>query len=162
MRSDNDALAGFDEYFGRILAALQPAARRRATMKLGRALLRANLARIAANEEPDGSAMEPRKPRLDRRGRLRRRSRGKMFRKLRKRRNFRIDAQPDSVEIGLRGGRFENIAAEHHFGLEGTVGKGPDRRTIRHRYAERRLLGFGPRDHEEVLEIAEEMLGLDR
>lgn len=155
----SDDLSAIDSYFGRILAGLSPARRRRATMKLGQALRRANLARIAANEQPDGTAMEPRKPRMDRRGRLKKRAAGKMFRKLRYARMWKIDAQPDSVEISPKSG--DNVASIHHFGLEGTVGRGRDGKSIKHRYPARRLLGLAPGDEREALRVAEEMLGLD-
>lgn len=157
--TSGDDLAAFDAYFGRILAGLTPARRRRATLKLGQALRRANVQRIAANEQPDGTAMEPRKPRLDRRGRVRRKAGGKMFRKLRQAKKWRIDAQPDSVEILATGNT--RIAAQHQFGEEGQVGRAPDGRRIKHRYPARRLLGFAPGDEREALQIAEEMLGLD-
>ncbi|MXO73573.1 phage virion morphogenesis protein [Alteraurantiacibacter buctensis] len=159
MSYDSEALAGFDAYFGRILAGLSPSRRRRATLKLGQALRRANVERIAANEQPDGTAMEPRKARKDRRGRLRKRAGGRMFRKLRQAKKWRIDAQPDSVEITATGN--QRIAAQHQFGEEGVVGQGPDGRRIKHRYTARRLLGFGPGDEREALRVAEEMLGLD-
>lgn len=153
---DSDALAGFDEFFGRILEGLAPAARRRASRKLGQALLRANLQRISANVEPDRGAMEKRKPRLDRRGRVRRSSRGKMFRRLRLQRAWRVDAQPDSVEIKLRKG--DAVAAIHHYGEMGFVGRAPDGRKIYARYPERRLLGFSRADEKLALDIAAELL----
>jgi len=155
---DSDALAGFDEYFGRILASLSPAKRKQAARKLGQALRRSNLARIADNVEPDGGPMEPRKPRRDRRGRLRRKTGGKMFRKLRYARQWKIDAQPDSVEIKL--GKGDAVAAVHHFGLRGFVGRSPDGKKIYAPYPQRRLLGFAPEDEREALQVAEEMLGL--
>lgn len=158
MTYNDNALAGLDAYFGQILASLSPARRRRAAMKLGQALRRANVERIAANEQPDGTSMEPRKPRKDRRGRLRKQVGGKMFRKLRQARKWRIDAQPDSVEIIATGN--QRIAAQHQFGEEGQVGRAPDGRQIRHRYPVRRLLGFAPGDEREALRVAEEMLGL--
>jgi len=153
---DSDALAGFDEFFGRILAGLTPAARRRASLKLGRLLLRSNLKRIAANVEPEGGRMEARKPRLDRRGRLRKNRGGKMFRRLRLAGLWRVDAQADSVEIRLKKG--DRVAATHHFGEKGFVGRAPDGRPIRARYAERRLLGFSKDDEQLALDVAAELL----
>lgn len=153
---DSNALAGFDEFFGRILASLTPTGRRRASRKLGQALLRANLKRIAANQEPDGSSMEKRKPRLDARGRVRRRAGGKMFRRLRLAREWRVDAQADSVEVRPR--RADHVAAVHHFGLRGFVGKGPDGEKITTRYPERRLLGFAKEDEQLALDIAAELI----
>lgn len=157
MSYDSDALAGFDAFFGRILAGLAPAERRRATLKLGQALRRSNLARIAANIEPDGGAMEPRKPRRDRRGRLRRKAGGRMFARLRFARNFRIEARPDSVEIGPSSA-IDRLAAVHHFGEEDVVGRLRDGRVIRTRYPARRLLGFAAEDRDLAARIAAEMI----
>lgn len=159
MSLDSDALAGLDELFGRVLAGLSPARRRRAAMKLGQALRRANLARIAANVEPDGSAMAARKPRLDRRGKVRKKQGGKMFRKLRLASNWKIDARPDSVEIAEA--RRSQVSSIHHFGLKGFVGRAADGSRVFTRYPARRLLGFGPGDEQEALEVAETMLALD-
>src|SRR5689334_16675232 len=103
MAYDSDALAGFDEFFGQILAGLSPARRKAASRQLGRALLRSNLKRIAANVDPDGAPMEKRKPRLDRRGRVRKAKGGKMFRRLRQASKWHVDAQADSVEIAPNG-----------------------------------------------------------
>lgn len=153
-------LSALDDWLGRVLAGLAPAQRRRAALKLGQALRRANLARIAANIEPDGNAMAPRKPRLDRRGRLRRKAGGKMFRKLRLARSWSIDARADSVEIAATGNAA--IAAQHHFGEEGFVGRAPDGRRILARYTARRLLGFGPGDRDLAIDAAAELVDLPR
>ena len=160
MSYDDDALTGLDEWFGRILAGLSPGQRRRAAMKLGQALRRSNLARIKANVEPDGSPMEARKPRRDRRGRLRRKSGGKMFAKLRYARRWRIDARPDSVEIYPNAGG--DVAAVHHFGKRGYVGQGPDGEKVFTKYPERRLLGFSQEDRELALSIAAELVVPDQ
>ena len=152
---DSDALAGLDEWLGRILQGLSPAQRRRAALKLGQALRRSNLARQAANVEPDGGPMEKRKSRLDRRGRVRSKGGGKMFRKLRYARRWAIDARADSVEISPKGDA--RIAAEHHFGKKGLVGRGPDGRKIFTRYPERRLLGFGQGDDQLAIDIAADL-----
>lgn len=155
---DSDALAGFDEWFGRILQGLSPAKRRTAARKLGQHLRRSNLARITANIQPDGGGMEPRKPRRDRRGRLRKKAGGKMFRKLRFAKNFAIDARPDSVEVKFKSGGAERLAAVHHFGLVGIVGKDRDGKAIKYRYPERRLLGFGAGDEQAALDVAIDLI----
>ena len=141
---DSDALAGLDPWLGNILAGLSPAKRKRAATKLGQALRRSNLARITANVEPDGGKMEERKARLDRRGRVRKKAGGKMFRKLRYARQWAIRARSDSVEITLKKG--DGVALVHHFGKRGFVGRGPDGKKIYTRYPQRRLLGFGEGD----------------
>lgn len=79
------------------------------------------------------------------------RSNKRMFRRIRMVRNLRIKATPDSVEINFGGGAIEKIAAIHHDGQLGTVGRTRDGRTIRARYEARRLLGFGDEDIDVVL-----------
>jgi len=153
-----DDLSQFDEWFGRILAGLEPGQRRRAAVKLGQALRRSNLARVGANVEPDGRAMEPRKPRSDRRGRLRRRQPGKMFKGLRRLRNWKIDADEDGVEIRPASGSVDRVAAVSHFGEVATVGYLRNGTRIRTRYPTRRILGFGPEDEHLALEIAASLL----
>ncbi|MBA4766064.1 MAG: phage virion morphogenesis protein [Porphyrobacter sp.] len=152
---DSDALAALDEWFGQVLAGLSPAQRRRAGMKLGKALRRSNLDRIARNVEPDGGPMEARKARLDQRGRVRRKAGGKMFRKLRLVRQWSIKAMADSVEIMPAKG--DSGARTHHFGLRGFVGRGPDGAKVYTRYPERRLLGFDDADRDIVLDVVSEL-----
>ena len=152
----SEALHGLDEWFGRILQGLSPAKRKRAAQKLGQALRRSSLARIKDNVEPDGSPMEERKSRLDRRGRVRQKAGGRMFRKLRYARRWAITARPDSVELAPRG--RSAIPEVHHFGKRGFVGRGPDGRKIYTRFPERRLLGFGDGDREAAMDIAAQLL----
>ena len=152
---DSDALAGFDAWMGQVMAGIAPNQRKRAAMKLGRALRRSNLARIKDNAEPDGSAMEDRKSRLDRRGRVRSKAGGKMFRKLRLARHWRIAARPDSVELSPKGN--SQIPAIHHFGKKGYVGRGPDGDKIFTRYPRRRMLGFGQGDDRLAIDIVAEL-----
>ncbi len=153
---DSNALAALDEWFGQMLEGLSPARRKRAAMKLGKALRRSNLDRISQNVEPDGGPMEKRKARLDQRGRVRRKAGGRMFRKLRLARNFRITASPDHVEIAPNGGAAR-IGRIHHFGLRGRVGRAPDGSEVFTRFPERRLLGFDDADREAVLEVVSEI-----
>ena len=153
---DSDALAGLDDWLGRVLQGLSPAKRKLAATKLGQALRRSNLARIQANVEPDGGAMEDRKSRLDRRGRVRSKAGGKMFRNLRYARRWAIAARPDSVELKPRG--RSQIPEVHHFGKKGYVGRAPDGSKIVARYPERRLLGFGQGDDQLAIDIAAELL----
>jgi phage virion morphogenesis protein len=152
---NSEALAALDQWFGQVLEGLSPAMRKRAAMKLGKALRRSNLDRIASNVEPGGKSMEKRKARLDQRGRLRRKAGGKMFRKLRLAREWSIKASPDSVEIMPAKG--DNVAATHHFGLKGFVGRAPDGSKVYTRYPERRLLGFDKADEDLVLDVVAEM-----
>jgi len=140
-------LAEFEQWLGRVLAGLDPSKRRRASIKLAQALRRSNIERIAANVEPGGGAMEKRKPREG--GRLRR----KMFPKLRRIREWKIDADADGLEISPINPLVERTAATHHFGEVGYVGRLRDGRVIRARYPERRLLGFAPDDEALVMGV---------
>lgn len=156
-----DDLSQFDEWFGRILAGLSPSQRRKAAMKLGRELRKSNLARIAANVEPDGRAMEARKPRHDRRGRLRKRQAGKMFKGLRRLRNWTILADADSVEIRPASGSVDRVASVSQFGEVSLVGYRRAGGPIRTRYPVRRILGFGPEDEHLALEVTRAMVEFD-
>ena len=151
--ADED-LHRLDEWFGQILAGLSPAERRRAVAKLATMLRNANLRRIAANVDPDGAPMEGRRRRLDRRGRLRARSNKRMFRGLKKLGNWSISADEDGLEIKPVNGLIDRIASTSQFGETATVGWLRDGRTIRTRYATRRLLGFSGEDDALVIDVA--------
>ena len=153
-----EGLEGFADHFEAMLEDLRPGKRKMVARKIGQRLRRLNTARIAANVQPDGSAMEPRKPRRDRRGRIRRAVSKKMFRRLRYARNLKITANPNRVELAFKSGA--DIAEIHHFGKIGTVGKDNRGQAIRTRYPVRHLLGFGAQDE---AEIEEELLSwIDR
>ena len=150
-------LEAIGPYFEDMLADISPARRKAVARKIGQALRRSNTRRIAANVEPDGGAMEKRKPRRER---VRDRAKAKMFRKLRYARNFKIKPASDGVEIAPIG-RVAGVAAIHHFGLTGYVGRTPDGKAIRTRYAERQLLGFADTDIDELTDTLLEWLDRD-
>ncbi|WP_260925445.1 phage virion morphogenesis protein [Novosphingobium sp. 9] len=158
MADDFDA---FGAWFGRILQGLDPAHRRRAALKLGQALRRSNLKRVADNVQPDGSPMEPRKPRLDRRGRLARRHTGKMFKGLRRLKNWKIDADETGVEIRPANGSVDRVAAVSQYGEMALVGRLRNGSPIRYRYPVREILGFSTEDERLAMEIAEAMINPD-
>jgi phage virion morphogenesis protein len=155
--ADED-LHRFEEWFGKIILALAPEQRRRAAAKLGQALRKANLRRIADNVNPDGSVMEGGKSRLDRRGRLRVRAGKRMFRGLKASRNWKLAADAEGLEISTASGLVERIASLSQFGETATVGRTWDGRRIRHRYAVRRLLGFSPDDEALVTDVAADLI----
>lgn len=153
---DNE-FAQLDSWLARYAATLTPPARKKLMMAMMRELRRANAQRIASNVDPDGEKFAPRKPRAARKKRA---PGGKtMFRKLRLARNMKIKASADEGEIGFGNRRVEATAAEHHYGLEGRVGKSRDGRTIMTRYAERRLLGFGRDDLRRAMDAAIDHIG---
>lgn len=153
-----DDLAELEPYLAAYLNRLGPAQRRRVARKVGEALRRENAKRIAANVQPDGSAMEARKPRKrmkDAKGRIKRT--GKMFPKIKLARAMKLRATPDEVSLGFTG-MIGQTAAAHHFGQEDFVGRTKDGRAIRTKYPARRLLGFAAEDIDLITETALNML----
>lgn len=144
-----DALA---PWLGGVLQKLEPGERLGLTRKIGKALRDANAARIRDNVQPDGTPMEPRKSKRDKRGRLRKR-RGRMFPKTSLARNLRAFARPDEIEVSFRP-LVAGTAAVHHYGLTAPVDP-KIRNSIEVRYPARRLLGFAPAD----LELIDEEVG---
>ena len=153
-----DDLAELEPYLAAYLNKLGPAQRRRVARKVGEALRRENARRIAANVDPDGAAMEPRKKRKrmkDAKGRIKRT--GKMFPKIRLARAMKLRATPDEVSVGFAG-MIGHTATAHQFGQEDFVGRTKDGREIRTKYPERRLLGFGAEDLDFITRAALELL----
>jgi len=140
---------------GELLAAVEPGQRKRLIDKLMRAVRRANALRMAANVEPEGAKMAPRKPRSARSGG----KRGKMFKRIGKASSLRIRTTPDMGELRFVNPLVEETAATHHFGLTGFVGKTRKGRTIRAKYAARKLLGFGPEADELLDEVLQHLGG---
>jgi phage virion morphogenesis protein len=153
-----DDLARLEEWFGQILHGFAPAERRRAAHKLGLALRRSNLKRIAANIQPDGSAMEAKKERRNRHGRIVLPAGAKMFQGLRYAKHWRVDAAPDGVEISPSSNLAAYFGAVNQFGLTATVGRLRNGGKIRAKYPERRLLGLSDKDEKLALEIAGQLL----
>ncbi|MCY1672110.1 phage virion morphogenesis protein [Novosphingobium sp. SL115] len=155
----DDDLTRFNDWMGRVLHGLEPAQRKQAALKLGQRLRRSNLQRIAKNVQPDGTAMEPKKARLDRRGRLREKAGGKMFQGLRQLKHWRIDADEKGVGITAASPVVDHAASVSQFGEVQTIGRRQrDRTPIRFRYPVRTLLGFGPEDEDLPVQIMGEML----
>lgn len=148
--SSGDGLEAIEPWLAGVIMRLKPGQRLRLARKVGQMLRKRNADRIRQNVQPDGSTMEPRKPR--RRGKERR---GKMFRKIGLARNMRIKAKPDSVEITFSG-QVAGAAAVHHFGLvdnvEHTAG------APKYRYPARRLLGLPKADRDMIMETVMEVL----
>lgn len=151
-----DDLTAIEPWIGALIDRLKPGARRKLAVKLGQLVRRGNATRIAANVEPDGAPMDPRKPREPRRasarsGRIKKK--GKMFRKIAKAGALKVRPQPDGVAVSFAKPLIEKTAAEHHFGLDGFVGKTPQGKVVRTRYPARRLLGFGRDDPGAIMDL---------
>ncbi|AIT79098.1 phage virion morphogenesis protein [Novosphingobium pentaromativorans] len=151
-----DAFARLDSAVSAYLESLSPAERRRTARKIGMALRKANAKRIADNVQPDGSPMQPRKPRRLKagKGQLKR---DRMFRKLRLARSFKVRASADGVSIGFEGSVGQTARA-HQYGLIDFVGRTEGGKVVRAKYPKRILLGFGPDDLDAVNDIVLDML----
>lgn len=132
------------------LQKLKPGERMKIARKIGQLLRRRNAERIMANVEPDGSAMAPRRPKVDRKGRKRgHHGKGRMFKRIGMARNLKVHAEADQVSLRFAP-RVAGTAEVHHFGLADKV----DRRipnSIKVRYAARLLLGIPAEDREAIM-----------
>ena len=135
---------------------LSPQSRRQLARNIGQALRKNQQARIACQENPDGTAFEPRKPRKEfgkKKGRIKQKA---MFAKLRTARYFKIQSNANEVSVGFNGSSA-TIANVHQYGLQGTVNKN---KGIKVQYAQRELLGFSESDVELIENLIIEQLSL--
>lgn len=135
---------------------LSPQARRQLARNIGQALRKNQQARIARQENPDGTAFEPRKPKKEfgkKKGRIKRKA---MFAKLRTARYFKIQSNANEVTVGFNGSSA-TIANVHQYGLTGTVDR---TRNIKAQYAQRELLGFSQSDLDVIEDLILEQLSM--
>ena len=135
---------------------LSPQARRQLARNIGQALRKNQQARIARQENPDGTAFEPRKPRKEfgkKKGRVKRKA---MFAKLRTARYFKIQSNANEVSVGFNGSSAM-IAKVHQYGLMSSPSKTKD---FKVRYAQRELLGFSQSDLEIIEDLVIEQLSI--
>ena len=129
-----------------LIANLSPQARRQLGRKIGQALRKSQSNRIARQQNPDGSAFEPRKPRKEfgkKKGRIKRKA---MFAKLRTARHLKVRSNGNEVSVGFNGSSAA-IAAVHQYGLSASPSKNKD---FKVQYAQRELLGFAEEDIEMI------------
>lgn len=135
---------------------LSPQARRQLARNIGQALRKNQQARIARQENPDGTAFEPRKPRKEfgkKKGRIKRKA---MFAKLRTARYFKIQSNANEVSVGFNGSSAM-IAKVHQYGLMSSPSKTKDSKV---RYAQRELLGFSQSDLDIIEDLVIEQLSI--
>lgn len=135
---------------------LSPQSRRQLARNIGQALRKNQQARIARQENPDGTAFEPRKPRKEfgkKKGRIKRKA---MFAKLRTARYFKIQSNANEVTVGFNGSSA-TIANVHQYGLTGTVDR---TKNIKAQYAQRELLGFSQSDLDVIEDLILEQLSM--
>lgn len=135
---------------------LSPQARRQLARNIGQALRKNQQARIARQENPDGTAFEPRKTRKEfgkKKGRIKRKA---MFAKLRTARYFKIQSNANEVSVGFNGSSAM-IAKVHQYGLMSSPSKTKD---FKVRYAQRELLGFSQSDLDIIEDLVIEQLSI--
>lgn len=152
--AETSGLEPLEDWVGQYLDSLAPGQRLQLARKIGRVLRRENARRIRANVQPDGSKMEPRKKRDPNRSARSERARkgGKMFRRIGAARNLRQRATADGVELSIAA-KVQAVAARHHHGRIGTVGKKRDGTPIRVKYPKRRLLGLANADRDAITDL---------
>lgn len=135
----DDDLTRLETWAAPLLTKLGPQQRSKVARSIARSLRQSQAQRIAQQQNPDGSAFEPRKPRLrEKKGRIRRAA---MFGKLRTAKFMRVKYNPDSAGVEFAA-RVQRIARVHQEGGSDRVSKdGP-----RVRYPQRKLLGFSRED----------------
>lgn len=135
---------------------LSPQARRQLARNIGQALRKSQSARIARQQNPDGSAFEPRKPRKNFRQKQGRIKRKAMFAKLRTAKHLKVRSNGNEVSVGFNGSSAA-IAAVHQYGLKSSPSKNKD---FKVQYAQRELLGFGNDDVAEIEKLILQQLSL--
>lgn len=159
----SEDLEALETWAGELLAKLTPAQRRKVARAVGTGLRRANADRIAAQQNPDGSAYTPRKKPAKslraRKGKIRRRAKaakaGPMFRRLRTAAFLKVETSDAEVSVGFPAGAGR-IARVHQDGLRDKVARTPKAPEIK--YPQRILLGFTDEDRRNLLDLVLEHL----
>ncbi len=142
-----DRLDQLAAWAGPLLAKLAPAARRAAMREVATLLRQRQAARIKAQQNPDGTPYEARRPRAQlqaKAGSIRR----EMFARMRRPATLRKSSTDDAAVVFIAGGAA-STARVHQYGLRDKV----DWRMAESpmvRYARRELLGLSPDDLDAV------------
>jgi phage virion morphogenesis protein len=138
----SDDLEALERWVEPLIAKLGPAERRRLARQVARDLRISQRERIKAQQNPDGSAYQPRAALRGQAGSIRRRA---MFTKLRTARFMKMKAGPNAAAVSFTG-RVARIARVHQLGLRARVEPGGPL----HNYPRRELLGFTRADRERI------------
>lgn len=112
-----------DDWLLALLSRIEPKQRRVINRKVAYELRRSQAQRIAAQQNPDGSAYAPRsrsKNLRSRKGSIKRKA---MFARLRTQRYLKVGADADGLDVGFRG-RAAVIALVHQYGGSDTSSTG--------------------------------------
>lgn len=113
---DND-LQVIEQWIGDLLARLDSKEQARVNRAVGIELRRSQAQRIANQQNPDGSAYEPRKRFKNLRGKKGAIRRKGMFTKLRTQKYLKGTSTASEISVGFRG-RAAIIALEHQYGMD--------------------------------------------
>lgn len=130
-----------------LLLRVSAAERSKLMRAIGREIRKSQSDRIGRQQEPDGAAFAPRRPKKARAGKGQLRQQ-KMFRKIRMAKSLRAGGNGDEVWVGF-GGRAARIAAIHQLGLPDAPAPGQPKV----RYARRVLLGLTQAERERVIDM---------
>lgn len=146
------SIARLDAELGALLQKMEPAARRGLARDIARQLRQSQQKRIAAQQNPDGSAFAPRKPQLrEKKGALR----CQMFAKLRTAKWLKVEASAAGAAVSFLA-QVERIARVHQYGLRDRFSPRIARDV---EYPARELLGFSQHDVEQTYSTALAHLG---
>lgn len=144
----SEELSRLADWVAPLLAGLSVPRRRAAMVQVATYMRRSNAQRIAEQRNPDGSAYEPRKPRLRaKKGSIRR----TMFEKLRQAGRLKKSATAASAVLTI-GGTSARIALVHQRGLRDKVDWRRPRSPVV-KYPQRELLGFTGADIDAITDI---------
>ena len=137
------SVARLEAELGALLQKMEPASRRSLARDIARQLRQSQQKRIAAQQNPDGSAFAPRKPQLrQKKGALRRR----MFAKLRTAKWLKVESSATGAAVSFVT-QVERIARVHQYGLRDRFSPRIAREV---EYPARELLGFSQCDKEQT------------
>jgi phage virion morphogenesis protein len=150
-------LESLEQWAGGMLASASPAARRQLAREIGIELRRAQVKRIAAQRNPDGTPYVPRKtrqPLRSRAGRIKRTAQalksGPMFKRLRLARFLGMTSSPSEVAVGFANATVARIASVSQYGLRDRVERGKARPEVT--YPQRILLGVTDENRARILD----------
>ncbi|SDJ41476.1 phage virion morphogenesis protein [Billgrantia gudaonensis] len=135
-----DDLRALEDWVDPLLERIEPRERARLARQIARQLRINQRQRIKAQQNPDGTAYEPRATLRGQSGSIRRKA---MFSKLRTAKYLKAKGSASAATISFIG-RVARIARVHHYGLRDRVEPGGPT----HHYPERRLLGVSREDRE--------------
>lgn len=140
-----------ESFAAHLIAGLEPSARKTLAADLASQLRASQQKRIAAQQNPDGSAYEPRKPQLRHQiGKVKR----QMFAKLRTAKYLKASSTTDAAIVQFTA-EISRIANVHHHGLRDRVNRKTGLETT---YPARQLLGISDADETLIRDVATEHL----